>query len=72
MVTLQQVKYCMDETYQWQDGWLIGDCDGHTKNSTLLDGNFQPVPKIIEFDETEKREFTCYDMKYRTGVYIDL
>lgn len=67
MVTLQQVKYCMDKTYQWQDGWLISDCDG-SKNSTLLDENFQPVPKIIEFDE----KFTCYDMKYRTGVYIDL
>lgn len=68
MLSLQQIKYCMDNTYEWKQGWLIGKYDG-SKDATILDENFQAVPKVVEEDG---REFLCYDMKRMVGVHIEI
>lgn len=57
MVYIGQVEYKMTEDDNWRNGWLVGECVD-TAN-TLLDEDFNPVPKIKNNDE----EFTCYDCR---------
>lgn len=72
MLYITQVEYKMNEKDKWHKGWLIGE---HIDNaSTLLDENFQSLPKIVEMSELGEKEYICYDYRNNKfgGVTIQL
>ena len=61
MLYIGQIEYKMSKEDKWNKGWLVGE---HVDTaSTLLDDNFNPVPKIIEFDDKGKHEYMCWDSR---------
>lgn len=56
-MNIKRVKYIMSEKESYKIGYMIGEYDG--QNKTLLDENFNYVPKITEGD----KEFTVYDSR---------
>lgn len=56
-MNIRRVKYKMDKDDGWKVGYMIGKYEG--QNKTLLDEDFNYVPKIIKND----KEFVAYDCK---------
>lgn len=53
---IKSVKYKMSKNDDWKTGYVIGKWEGQGK--TLLDDNFEHVPKITE----DGKEYLAYDI----------
>lgn len=56
-MNIRRVKYKMNPNEDWKIGYVIGEYEG--QNKTLIDDNFEYVPKILD----EDREFLVWDFK---------
>ena len=70
-MNIKRVKYRMSKDDKTKMGYVIGEFDGFGK--TLLDENFNYVPKIREEDG---EEYLAYDMEddldKRLNIAIDI
>lgn len=55
-MNIRRVKYKMNRRDTWKIGYIIGEYDG--QNKTLLDKEFNHVPKMVDGD----KEFTAYNI----------
>ena len=55
-MNIKRVKYKMSKEDDWEIGYVIGEYDG--QNKTLLDCNFEYVPKIND----NGKEYLVYDL----------
>jgi hypothetical protein len=65
-VNIKRVKYKMQENDNWKIGYVIGKYDG--ENKTLLNENFEFVPKIID----SEKEFIVYNMKDDLDKHLNI
>lgn len=68
MLYIGQIEYKMNKEDKWKKGWLVGE---HIDTaSTLLDENFNPVPKVVY----KGKEYLYYDAKRDMfdGVMVQL
>ena len=65
-MNIRRVKYKMSPEDDWNIGYLIRNYIGDSK--TLLDCNFEYVPKIIK----EGKECLAYDIKDDYEKYLNI
>lgn len=66
MMNIKRVKYKMRETDEWKVGYVVGAYDG--ANTTLLDENYEAVPKL--FSNGEK--FTAWSIVDDTKTPLNI